>query len=136
MTTVREQRFLAEFNSPTIAVGGDFEIEGKFHDLNGDDVEFTGLEILQVEFDAAGLAATDTVTLSLYRGPLRSNEELVARYSAVSAITGAWKSIQSNQLIQYFDRSGDHQIYGLITNAAGNSARCIFHVLITARPAV
>ena len=117
-------------------VAGNFDFDGPFDDLEGNQITFRGLEILQVEFDAEGLVAADTVTLSLYRKETRTTEELVARYSGTSDITGAWKSIQSNQLIQYFDGEKQNEIYGRVTNATGNSAACTFHVVITARPVI
>ena len=134
-TVVREQRLIAELQStPTVAVGSDYDFEADFFNLQGDHVLFEGLQLLQVEYDAEGLVAADTVTLSLYRKASRTTQDLVARYSGTSGVTGIWKTIQTNQLIEYFDGEGADQIYGRLTNAAGNSARCVFHILITARP--
>ena len=131
---VIEQRVIAEFNTASVAVGSSVDFAGEFTDLSGVRTTFAGLVILQVEIDSPDLANTDTVTLELFRsGTRRSPDELIARFSGTSQITAVWKSIFSDQLIEYFDRAGESQIYATLSNPSGNSTSGIFHLLITAR---
>ena len=130
---IAQPRLHMSADTDTVLVGSSKDFYGKFLNSRGLETPFTNLLILQVEISAPQLANTDTVTLVLYRDPLRTiPRDVVARFAGASQIAGMWKAVFSSQDIEYFSRASDDKLYGTVTNDSGNSQATTFDIIITA----
>lgn len=133
VASVADTRVKLELDTPSVGTNSSRNFSGKFKDPEGLEIAFKNIIVLQIEIDASSLNNADTVTLILYRtGSRRTPRDVIARYSGTSQISGMWKSIFSDQRIEYFPAARDNTIYGTITNASGNLRSTTFHLIITA----
>lgn len=133
----------AEVDVPNVAVGATLDFSAVLRtDQNARPVAFLVANILQVDIVARNLQATDSVVFKMYRRARRREpDDLLARFSGTSQVTGMWRSGFVDQQIHYMDldksstgtRDGTTSVYFRVENSSGNSGGTTFLVHLIAK---